>query len=134
MQKLILLALLAAVTGARPAYACDGDNRIMFDTPVKLEGVLKSGQGKHDVQGAFDYVYLELAVPLCVDAPKPPADEEFAPESLAEPVTRVQIAGEAAGTDLPIGSRVQVDGTLFAAHTMWHVEDVLIDAAEAIRH
>ncbi len=133
MPQLILLALLAAVAGAPPAIACEGDERIMFDTPVKLEGVLKTGQGKHDVQGAFDYVYLELAGPVCVDAPKPAADEEFAPESLAEPVTRVQIAGEAVGTDLPIGSRVEVDGTLFAAHTMWHVEDVLIDAGEVVR-
>ncbi len=29
---------------------------------------------------------------------------------------------------LDVGKRVTVKGTLFGAHTMWHVEDVLIDA------
>jgi hypothetical protein len=44
-------------------------------------------------------------------------------------VTRVQIAGEASTQQLPIGKRVSVEGTLFSAHTMWHVEQVLIDAS-----
>jgi hypothetical protein len=42
----------------------------------------------------------------------------------------VQIAGQAINKKLPIGSRVSVEGTRFSAHTMWHVEPVLIDAAD----
>ena len=47
-----------------------------------------------------------------------------------KPIDRIQIAGEAAGKDLPLGKHVKVSGTLFGAHTMWHAEDVLIDASD----
>ena len=45
----------------------------------------------------------------------------------------MQIAGEASNKKLPVGSQVSVEGTLFPAHTMWHVEQVLIDAATSHR-
>jgi hypothetical protein len=94
--------------------------------PVELEGVLKSGTGHHEAQGDFAYVFLALDQGICVDAPK---DDEFA-QSTPEPVTKLQVAGEAGQKELPVGKRVKVKGTLFGAHTMWHVEDVLIDASE----
>ena len=114
-----------------PALACEGHLRLQFDKPVSLQGVLQSGTGNHEAQGTFSYVYLSLDKPICVDAaPATPGDED-APQSVETPVTRVQIAGEAVNAQLPIGKRVEVEGTLFPAHTAWHVEDVLIDAAEA---
>ena len=96
---------------------------------LTLEGTLKAGKGEHDAQGPFAYVYLELDRPVCVDAPPAAAGDEDAAESIGEAVTRVQIAGEASNQQLPIGKRVSVEGTLFPAHTMWHAEPVLIDAA-----
>ena len=43
------------------------------------------------------------------------------------------MAGEASQQELPVGERVKVKGTLFGAHTMWHVEEVLIDASSVDR-
>jgi hypothetical protein len=112
------------------ATACDGHPRLIFDKPATLEGVLSSGKGTHEAQGAFSYVYLTLDKPVCVDAPPAGAGDEDAVQSVETPVLRVQIAGEATSAELPLGKRVSIEGTLFAAHTMWHVEDVLIDATE----
>ena len=130
MPNAPLIAFALLVAGALPAGACEADRRVMFDKPAALQGTLAAGKGQHDAQGAFDYVYLVLDAPVCVDAAAAPAGEEDAPQSIAEPVTRVQIAGEASNGKLPIGSRVSVEGTLFPAHTMWHAEPVLIDAAD----
>ena len=130
MPNAPLIALALLVAGALPAVACEADRRVMFDKPATLQGTLAAGKGQHDAQGAFDYVYLVLEAPVCVDAAAAPAGEEDAPQSIAEPVTRVQIAGEASNKELPVGSQVSVEGTLFPAHTMWHVEQVLIDAAD----
>lgn len=107
--------------------ACEAATHLTYNQSVELEGTLKSGKGQHEAQGPFTYVYLALDKPLCVDAPKDGTDE-FA-EGTENPVERIQIAGEAGSKELPIGSRATVKGTLFAAHTMWHAEDVLIDAS-----
>ena len=88
-------------------------------------GVARGGQ--HDAQGEFTYAYLALDKPACVDAP--PEGDEFN-ASTDEPIDRIQMAGEANTKDLPIGKHVVVKGTLFGAHTMWHVEQVLIDAVD----
>jgi hypothetical protein len=130
MPNAPLIALVLLVVGALPGVACEAERRVMFDKPATLLGTLAAGKGHHDAQGAFDYVYLVLEAPLCVDGAGSPAGDEDAPQSIAEPVTRVQIAGEASNGKLPIGSRVSVEGTLFPAHTMWHAEPVLIDAAD----
>jgi hypothetical protein len=122
---IVYLVLLAAA----PSFACEGDTRVVFDQAATLEGTLKAGKGEHEAQGPFAYVYLELEKPVCVDAPPAAAGDEDAAQSIGEPVGRVQIAGEASNQQLPIGKRVSVEGTLFPAHTMWHVEQVLIDAA-----
>jgi hypothetical protein len=114
--------------GAPPSFACEGDARVMFNEAVTLQGSLKAAKGEHEAQGPFEYVYLELEKPVCVDAPPAAAGGEDAPQSVGEPVTRVQVAGEASNQQLPIGKHVSVEGTLFSAHTMWHVEQVLIDA------
>ena len=115
--------------GASPSFACEGERRVVFNEAATLQGTLKDGKGEHEAQGPFAYVYLELEKPVCVDAPPAAPGDEDAPQSIAEPVTRVQIAGEASTQQLPIGKHVSVEGTLFPAHTMWHVEQVLIDAA-----
>jgi hypothetical protein len=88
--------------------------------------VLKSGTGQHEAQGSFKYSYVELDAPVCVDSDR---NNEFE-QATETPVKRVQLAGEEAGKDLPLEKRVTIKGTLFGAHTMWHVEDVLIDASE----
>jgi hypothetical protein len=124
------LWFIAAVASPLAAWACEGHARLAFDKPTALNGVLQSGKGNHEAQGPFNYVYIALDAPVCIDAPQPAPGDDDAVESVAAPVTRIQLAGEAVGTMLPMGKPVSVEGTLFAAHTMWHVEDVLIDAAD----
>jgi hypothetical protein len=104
--------------------ACEAPTHLAYDTPVELEGTLKTGKGMHDAQGEFSYSYVELDAPVCVDAQ--PADEFNT--GTEQPIGRIQLAGETASKDLPIGKKVVVKGTLFGQHTMWHVEPVLIDA------
>lgn len=122
------LTICLVLLGAAPAFACEGDTRVVFNETATLQGTLKTGKGEHEAQGPFDYVFVELDKPVCVDAPPATPGDEDAPQSVGEPVTRVQIAGEASNQQLPIGNHVAVEGTLFPAHTMWHVEQVLIDA------
>ena len=95
--------------------------------------LLKSGTGHHEAQGDFSYTYLVLDKGVCVDAPKDGGDDDFGNTGTENPVERIQIAGEASQQALPIGERVKVKGTLFGAHTMWHVEEVLIDAPSVER-
>jgi hypothetical protein len=71
--------------------------------------------------------------PVCVDAPKGGGDDDFGNIGTDNPVERIQMAGEASQQELPVGERVKVKGTLFGAHTMWHVEEVLIDASSVDR-
>jgi len=130
LLRTIAAVALAILGAATPGNACEGDARVTLDSPATLEGVLKQGQGTHEAQGAFSYVYLALDKPVCVDAAKADAGDEEPQEDIEAPVQRVQIAGEASGDKLLVGKRVSVSGSLFAAHTMWHVEDVLIDASE----
>jgi len=124
----IALPILVAMAAGQPVLACESGERVRLDAPVKLSGVLKEGKGEHEAQGAFRYVYLELDAPLCVAFPPDEAEDKATPQSEESTVSRVQIAGEAANGDLPVGAHVSVAGTLYGAHTMWHAEDVLIDA------
>lgn len=131
MPKTLLACCAVLCCGClMPAVACEGHARLAFDKPAVLEGVLTSGKGQHEAQGEFSYVYIALDEPVCVDAPPAGTDGEDALQNVEAPVARVQLAGEAISGELPIGKHVTVDGTLFAAHTMWHAEDVLIDAAQ----
>jgi hypothetical protein len=127
-----LAAVLSAANllamGAGSAAACEASQRLRYDEPVELEGELKSGTGHHDAQGNFDYVYLALDKPLCVDAPAGGGDEDFGNTGTDKPVDRIQLAGDLVAKGLPVGKRVAIKGKLFGAHTMWHAEDVLIDA------
>jgi hypothetical protein len=121
-----MMIAVASLASARPAAgACEAPSHLAYSVPVEVEGVLAAGKGNHEAQGEFSYTYLALDQGVCVDAP---AGDEFA-QSTPRRVTRVQIAGEAAEKELPVGKRVKVKGTLFGGHTMWHAEDVLIDAA-----
>jgi hypothetical protein len=128
----ILAAGLSAASllalGAGNAGACEASQHLQYDEPVELEGLLKSGTGHHEAQGDFDYVYLALDKPLCVDAPAGGGDEDFGNTGTDKPVDRIQLAGDLVGKELPMGKRVTIKGKLFGAHTMWHAEDVLIDA------
>jgi len=131
MLRRAIAVVALGISGAFTfSHACEGDTRVTLDSPATIEGVLQQGQGTHEAQGQFSYVYLALDKPVCVDAPKTDPGDEEPQEGIETPVSRVQIAGEASGGKLPIGQRVSVSGTLFGAHTMWHVEDVLIDAGE----
>jgi hypothetical protein len=124
-DRLAAATLAMSLILASPAGACEAPSHLAYNVPVEIEGVLTAGKGNHEAQGEFSYTFLALDEGICVDAP---ADDEFA-QSTPRPVTRVQIAGEAAEKELPVGKRVKVKGTLFGGHTMWHAEDVLIDAA-----
>jgi len=128
MMSFVLLSAGLLVATYGQSAACEGHDRLALDSTVELAGVLKSGQSEHEVQGPFDYVYLELAQPVCVDAPSGDSEQDEA-VSIPDPVSRIQIAGDLLGPDIPIGKAVTVAGTLFAAHTAWHAEDVLVDAA-----
>lgn len=118
-----MLSLLALLAAPLPTFACEAATHLAYNAPAKLEGTLKSGKGQHDAQGEFSYSYVQLDAPVCVDAD---GGDEFN-VTTQDPVDRIQLAGEATPKDLPVDGRVVVEGTLFGAHTMWHVEDVLID-------
>ncbi len=119
------LGVVLLLAGPCPALACETETPLAYNAPTKIEGTLKEGKGQHDAQGEFKYGYIPLDKPVCVDAG---AEADEFNVTTQEPVDRIQLAGDAAGKDLPIGAKVVVEGTLFGAHTMWHVEDVLIDA------
>lgn len=121
VSLVIAAANLSIVAGA--ARACDAPVHLAYEEPVEIEGVLRETTGHHDAQGDFKVIYLELDQGICVD----PSEDGSGTES---PITRIQIAGDALTTDMPVGSRVRAKGSLFPAHTQWHVEPVLIDAAE----
>jgi hypothetical protein len=129
-QAVIALAMGAAAlaAGSASARACNADVHYTYNQPVEIEGALTSGTGHHEAQGDFTYTYLVLDKGVCVDAPKDGGDDDFGNTGTDNPVGRIQMAGEASQQTLPIGARVKVKGTLFGAHTMWHVEEVLIDA------
>ena len=137
MRAALILALASAGLGLAPAPGradtCEAPVHYTFNEPVEIEGILKSGTGHHEVQGDFFYSYLVLDQPVCVDAPKEGGDSDFGTTSLEKPTNRIQVGGEASQRDLPAdGERVTVTGTLFGAHTMWHVEPVLIDALSVV--
>jgi hypothetical protein len=130
VQALLALALAGFAGGTVAARACDAAVHYSYNEPVEIEGVIKSGTGHHEAQGDFFYTYLELDQPVCVDTPKEGGDSDFGTTGTETPIGRIQVGGEASQSDLPAdGTRVLVKGALFGAHTMWHVEPVLIDAA-----
>ena len=125
VHALVALALAAAkVAGAAVATeACDAAVHYAYGEPVEIEGALKSATGH------FTYTCVALDKPVCVDPPKGGGDDDFGNTGTDNPVERIQMAGEASQQELPVGGRVKVKGTLFGAHTMWHAEEVLIDAS-----
>jgi hypothetical protein len=123
------LAALSLILAGGPARACEAPAHLKYNEAVALDGVLKSGTGRHEVHGDFAYVYLALDQAICVDAPEGGGDEDFGNTGTDKPVDRIQIAGDAVERGLPLGKAVKVKGSLFGAHTMWHAEEVLIDAS-----
>jgi hypothetical protein len=117
-----------ALSAGKAAAACEASKHLRYDEPVEIEGLLQSGTGHHEVQGGFDYVYVALDKPVCVDAPANGGDEDFGNTGTEHPVDHIQVAGDLVAKGLPVGRRVTLKGKLFGAHTMWHVGDVLIDA------
>jgi hypothetical protein len=137
-RAIFILAVLMGLIVAASAEAegCQALVHLQFGQPVVIEGVLRSGKAGREEQKPFSYIYLELDQGICVDAPpgeeaqSDSGDDDDFSQSTPEPVTHLQIAGEALDKELPLGTRVKVEGVLFGAHTMWHAEDVLIDATE----
>ena len=127
MHPTLRAAGICLLLSAAPALACEAATNLVYNKPVEIRGTLKAGKGQHEAQGAFAYSYVALDQPVCV-ASETEADEFNEPTD--KPIDRIQIAGEAAGKDLPLGQHVKVSGTLFGAHTMWHAENVLIDASD----
>ena len=127
MRPTLCIAAICLLLSAVPAPACEAATNFVYNKPVEIRGTLKEGKGQHEAQGAFAYSYVALDQPVCV-ASETEADEFNEPTD--KPIDRIQIAGEMAGKDLPLGKRVKVSGTLFGAHTMWHAEGVLIDASD----
>ena len=120
-------AAIFLLLSAAPALACAAATNLVYNQPVEIRGTLKASKGQHEAQGEFAYTYVALDQPVCVASET--AGDEFN-EPTDKPIDRIQLAGEAAGKDLPLGKHVKVSGTLFGAHTMWHAEDVLIDASD----
>jgi hypothetical protein len=127
MHPTLRAAGICLLLSAAPALACEAATNLIYNKPVEIRGTLKAGKGQHEAQGAFAYSYVALDQPVCV-ASETEADEFNEPTD--KPIDRIQIAGEAAGKDLPLGKHVKVSGTLFGVHTMWHAENVLIDASD----
>ena len=127
MNRCVFAAAICLSLSVASAVACEAAANLIYNKPVEIRGTLKEGKGQHEAQGAFAYSYVALDQPVCV-ASETEADEFNEPTE--KPIDRIQIAGEAAGKDLPLGKHVKVSGTLFGAHTMWHAEDVLIDASD----
>ena len=127
MRRSFHVACALFLLGGAPAVACEAPVRLLYSTPTEIAGTLAQGKGQHDAQGEFAYTYVALDQPVCV-ASETAGDESNEPTE--KPIARIQLAGEAAGKDLPLGKHVKVSGTLFGAHTMWHAEDVLIDATD----
>jgi hypothetical protein len=121
-----LIACLVALS-AGPAGACDAPKHLTYDQPVEIEGVLRAGKGHHEAQGDFDYLYLALDHPLCVDAPPGGGDDDFGNTGTESPIERIQVVNPDDKLNLPLGTHVALKGKLFGAHTMWHAEQVLID-------
>jgi hypothetical protein len=121
----LAFSVIGILCAAAPSAACDAAVHYSYNEPVEIEGTLKSGRGHHGVQGDFSYTYLALDQPACVDAA---SGDEFN-ETTEKPIDRIQLAGEASQQSLPEdGARIVVKGSLFGAHTAWHVEPVLIGA------
>lgn len=118
---LAIAATALAMTSAA-GQACESGVHLAYGQPVEIEGQLKSKTGQHEAQGPFKALYLQLDEAVCVD----PSEGDAGTET---PISRIQIAGDALTANLPTGSRVKATGTLFPAHTMWHVEPVLLDAS-----
>ena len=127
MNRCVFAAAICLSLSVAPAVACEAATNLIYNKPVEIRGILKEGKGQQEAQGAFAYSYVALDQPVCV-ASETEADEFNEPTE--KPIDRIQIAGEAAGKDLPLGKHVKVSGTLFGAHTMWHAEDVLIDVSD----
>jgi len=131
-MRVAVLALALAGLGWSPpshARACEAAVRYQFNTPVEIEGTIKTGIGRHEASGEFFYAYLVLDRPVCVDAPPEGGDQDFGTTPTEKPLERIQVGGEASERDMPEdGARILVKGKLFGAHTTWHVEPVLIDA------
>jgi hypothetical protein len=124
VRPLLLFVVLWLGMAPAAALACEAAVHYSYNTPVEIEGTVRSGTGHHEAQGDFSYTYIALDQPVCVDAA---SGDEFN-ETTEKPIDRIQLAGEASQQDAPeVGSRVAVKGKLFGAHTAWHVEPVLID-------
>lgn len=119
-----LLGGLILATAPGALQACDAPVHVFYNQPVVLEGVLRTGTAHHDVQGDYTFTYLALDQGICVDG----GDDDLGGPTPA-PVDRIQLAGEAVTSELPIGTRVKAQGTLFPGHTMWHAEAVLMEAS-----
>jgi hypothetical protein len=80
------------------ALACEAAVHYSYNTPVEIEGTLRSGTGHHEVQGDFSYTYIALDQPVCVDAA---SGDEFN-ETTEKPIDRIQLAGAASQQDPPL--------------------------------
>jgi hypothetical protein len=122
VRAILLFVALGLGMAPAAAVACEAAVHYSYNTPVEIEGTVRSGTGHHEVQGDFSYTYIALDQPVCVDAA---SGDEFN-ETTEQPIDRIQLMGE---QDPPEdGARIAVKGKLFAAHTAWHVEEVLIHA------
>jgi hypothetical protein len=130
LLPIAFVACLAPVSGAASA-ACEAAKHLNYNEPVQIEGVLRAGKGHHEVQGDFDYTYLALDQPLCVDPPAGGGDDDFGNTGTETPIERIQVVNPDDKLDLKPGTRVALKGKLFGAHTMWHAEEVLIDTEAA---
>jgi hypothetical protein len=127
MCRTLSATCICLLLSAAPALACEAATHLFYNKAIEISGTLMQGKGQHEAQGEFPYTYVALDQPVCVASET--AGDEFN-EPTDKPIDRIQIAGEAAAKDLPLGKRVKVSGTLFGAHTMWHAEPVLIDAGD----
>lgn len=122
----IIVALGVAVTPALPAVAAPkGACAPAVANGDWLQGTLTVEKHEHPNGKIFKSFVLRLDPPVCVRGLEP---EDDGPPQDVRGVARIQFAGtfDPALAKRLTGRTAQVRGTFFAAHTAWHIADILV--------
>ena len=117
---LALLAWLSPSYAAEPTYSAEGILLVgeFFGSPGYGED-----RTEDELERSF---YLQLPAPLATQLKNPPKDQELG--NLQEYFLQLVITDKVrAQADQLVGAKVQVDGSLFTAHTGHHRTTMLMD-------
>jgi hypothetical protein len=119
---LSFLALLPACASAAPALQYG-------PAEVRLQGKIGSGKFQHPNGEWVEFFLLELPEPASI-----PADPDDPTNVAEEGIIEVQIFAPDADLqkllETKAGEAATVEGTLFHAHTAWHVRPLVLNASE----